>query len=26
VYLAERLARYFEDRYPSVTIRHRELS
>jgi len=26
VYLAERLAHYFEDRYPSVTIRHRELS
>ena len=26
VYLAERLARQFEDRYPSVAIRHRELS
>ena len=26
VYLAERLARDFEDRYPSVAIRHRELS
>ena len=26
VYLAERLARHFEDRYPSVAIRHRELS
>lgn len=26
VYLAERLARRFEDRYPSVAIRHRELS
>jgi UPF0042 nucleotide-binding protein len=26
VYLTERLARYFGDRYPSVTIRHRELS
>ena len=26
VYLTERLARYYEDRYPSVTARHRELS
>ncbi len=26
VYLAERLAHYFEDRYPGVSTRHRELS
>ncbi len=26
VYLTEQLARHFRDRYPSVTIRHRELS
>ena len=26
VYLTERLARYFEDRYPSVATRHRELA
>lgn len=26
VYLTERLARHFADRYPSVTIRHRELT
>jgi len=26
VYLTERLARHFGDRYPSVTIRHRELT